>query len=340
MRPASATATAGRLVAISDLHLSRKENREALEHFAADTARRFDDDWLIVAGDVGERVEHLQFALGILTRRFARVFFTPGNHDLWCPTGATDRTRGQARYDEIVATCREFGALTPEDPYARWPLDSARGKPVEFLVMTSRPIVSHASTILDQVSMRAGSANVWTSVRVLSVGFVAVLTAAAAQLSFPLPFTPVPFTIQPMIVLIGAAALGSRLGALSQLLYLTLGLAGLPVFAFSPELPQGFLRLMGPTGGYLMAYPLAAFVTGLLAERGLDRRYLTSFLAMAVGLTVIFAGGVLWLANGVGTTTALATGLYPFVMVDVIKIVAAGLVLPSAWKFLSLPKDQ
>ena len=206
--------------------------------------------------------------------------------------------------------------------------------------MTSRPIVSHASTILDQVSTCAGSANAWTSVRVLSVGFVAVLTAAAAQLSFPLPFTPVPFTIQPMIVLIGAAALGSRLGALSQLLYLTLGLAGLPVFAFSPELPQGFLRLMGPTGGYLMAYPLAAFVTGLLAERGLDRRYLTSFLAMAVGLTVIFAGGVLWLANGVGTTTALATGLYPFVMVDVIKIVAAGLVLPSAWKFLSLPKDQ
>ena len=206
--------------------------------------------------------------------------------------------------------------------------------------MTSRPFVSHASTILDQVSMRAGSANVWTSVQVLSVVFVAVATAAAAQLSFPLPLTPVPFTIQPMIVLIGAAALGSRLGALSQILYLTLGLAGLPVFAFSPELPQGFLRLMGPTGGYLMAYPLAAFVTGLLAERGLDRRYLTSILAMAAGLSVIFAGGVLWLANGVGTSAALATGLFPFVMVDVIKIVAAGLVLPSAWTFLSLPKDQ
>ena len=168
----------------------------------------------------------------------------------------------------------------------------------------------------------------------------AASTAAAAQLSFPVPFTPVPFTIQPMIVLIGAAALGSRLGALSQILYLMLGLVGLPVFAFSPELPQGFLRLMGPTGGYLMAYPLAAFVTGLLAERGLDRRYLTSILAMAVGLSVVFAGGVLWLANGVGTTTALATGLYPFVVVDVVKIVAAGLVLPSAWKFLSLPKDQ
>ncbi|MDP3717819.1 MAG: biotin transporter BioY [Acidobacteriota bacterium] len=200
--------------------------------------------------------------------------------------------------------------------------------------MTSRPQVSHASTILDQVSMRAGSASVWTGVQVLSVAFVAVLTAAAAQLSFPLPFTPVPFTIQPMVVLIGAAVLGSRLGALSQILYLTLGLAGLPVFAFSPELPQGFLRLLGPTGGYLMAYPAAAFLTGLLAERGLDRRYLSSILAMAAGLSVIFAGGVLWLANGIGMTAALAIGLYPFVIVDVIKMVAAGLVLPSAWKFL------
>ena len=201
--------------------------------------------------------------------------------------------------------------------------------------MTSRPIVSHASTILDQISMRAGSANVWTGVQALSVVLVAVLTASAAQLSFPLPFTPVPFTIQPMVVLIGAAALGSRLGALSQILYLTLGLAGLPVFAFAPELPQGFARLLGPTGGFLMAYPLAAFVTGLLAERGHDRRYLTSILAMAAGLSVIFAGGVLWLANGVGLSAALAAGLYPFVLVDVIKIVAAGLVLPSAWQFLS-----
>ena len=186
--------------------------------------------------------------------------------------------------------------------------------------------------------MRAGSANVWTGVQALSVVFVAVLTASAAQLSFPLPFTPVPFTIQPMIVLIGAAALGSRLGALSQILYLTLGLAGLPVFAHSPELPQGFLRLLGPTGGFLMAYPLAAFITGLLAERGLDRRYLTSIIAMAVGLSVIFAGGVLWLANGVGMSAALAVGLYPFVIVDVIKVVAAGLVLPSAWKFLGRPE--
>jgi biotin transport system substrate-specific component len=135
-------------------------------------------------------------------------------------------------------------------------------------------------------------------------------------------------------VLIGAAALGSRLGALAQIGYLMLGIAGLPVFAFSPELPQGVARLLGPTGGYLMAYPIAAFVTGLLAERGLDRRYLTSILAMGVGLSVIFLGGVLWIARLAGIEAALATGLYPFIVVDVIKVVAAGLVLPTAWKFL------
>ena len=182
--------------------------------------------------------------------------------------------------------------------------------------------------------MRAASANVWTGVQILSVIFVAVLTAAVAQLSFPLPFTPVPFTIQPMVVLIGAAALGSRLGALSQILYLTLGIAGLPVFAHAPELPQGLARLLGPSGGYLMAFPIAAFVTGTLAERGFDRHYLTSILAMAVGLSIIFVGGVMWIARVAGLETALATGLYPFIIVDVIKIVAAGLVLPTAWKLV------
>ncbi len=181
---------------------------------------------------------------------------------------------------------------------------------------------------------KQASINVWPGVQVLSVIFVAVVTAAAAQLSFPLPFTPVPFTIQPMVVLIGAAALGSRLGALSQILYLTLGIAGLPVFAYAPELPQGLGRLLGPSGGYLMAFPIAAYVTGTLAERGFDRHYLTSIIAMGVGLSIIFAGGVWWIARVADLQTALATGLYPFVVVDIIKIVAAGLVLPMVWKLL------
>ena len=110
-----------KLLAISDLHLSRKENFAALAEFATDAGRRFADDWLIVAGDVGERVEHLESALAVLTPLFARVIWTPGNHDLWWPTGATDRTRGQARYDELVATCGRFGVITPEDPYERFP---------------------------------------------------------------------------------------------------------------------------------------------------------------------------------------------------------------------------
>src|SRR5918996_1464703 len=134
------------------------------------------------------------------------------------------------------------------------------------------------------------------ALRAMAVVLLAALTAVAAQISVPLPFTPVPFTLQPMVVLLGGAALGSRLGMASQILYLAAGLAGLPVFAASSVLPQGPLRLIGPTGGYLMAYPFAAFVTGWLAERGFDRRYITSVIAMAAGLILIFAGGVTWLA--------------------------------------------
>ena len=141
---------------------------------------------------------------------------------------------------------------------------------------TRAPFVTYDSTLLDHVSVGAASSAAWTSIRVASVLFLTALTAAAAQVSVHLPFTPVPFTLQPMVVLVGAAALGPRLGAASQVLYLLLGVAGLPVFAASPILPQGAARLLGPTGGYLMAYPLAAFVTGWLAARGFDRRYLTS----------------------------------------------------------------
>jgi biotin transport system substrate-specific component len=171
-----------------------------------------------------------------------------------------------------------------------------------------------------------------TGVRVAAVLFVTALTAAASQVSFPLPFTPVPFTMQPLVVLLGGAALGARRGAMAQVLYVALGIAGLPVFAFAPELPQGVLRLLGPSGGYLMAYPLAAFVTGAMAERGLDRRFGTSILAMTAGLGVIFAGGVTWLAKDLGLTAAVAAGFTPFVLVDAVKIVAAATVMPMAWR--------
>ena len=211
---------------------------------------------------------------------------------------------------------------------------------------TRAPFVTYDSTLLDHVSLGAATSAARTGVRAGSVLFLTALTAAAAQISVHIPFTPVPLTLQPMIVLVGAAALGPRLGALSQILYVLLGIAGMPVFAASPILPQGLGRVLGPTGGYLMAYPIAAFVTGWLAERGFDRRYLTSVVAMLAGLTTLFAGGVLWLAffasgagNPVGLQAALATGLYPFILPDLAKVACASLVLPGVWKLVG-DKDK
>lgn len=191
------------------------------------------------------------------------------------------------------------------------------------------------TTLLAVMTRDADSRGLLIAERLGAVAFITALTAAAAQISVPLPFTPVPFTFQPMVVLLGAMALGSRLGATSQVAYLMLGIAGLPVFAASPTLPQGFARLIGPTGGYLMAYPAAAFVAGWLAERGLDRRYLTSVLAMACGLAIIFASGISWLGlyvqPGRGVGAALAAGLYPFLLGDCAKLLLAAGVMPRVW---------
>ena len=201
-------------------------------------------------------------------------------------------------------------------------------------------MASTSTTLVNALAARRGSIETARGVKIASVLFVTVLTAAAAQISVPLPFTAVPFTLQPMVVLLGGLALGSRLGAASQVLYLAAGIAGLPVFAASGILPPGPLRLLGPTGGYLMAYPIAAFLTGYLAERGFDRRYLTSVIAMLVGLLVIYAIGVTWLGvfarplegAAPGMSVAALTGIYPFIVPDLIKIaVAAGLV-PALWQ--------
>ena len=187
-------------------------------------------------------------------------------------------------------------------------------------------------SLLD-VSLRASSSPV---ARVAAVTFAIALTAAAAQFTVPVPFTAVPFTLTPLVVLLSGAALGSRLGAASQIAYLALGIAGLPVFAPSLILPPGAARLLGPTGGYLLAYPAAAFMTGFLAERGWTRSFVSSVAAMVAGLAVIYIGGLAWMFVYTGSfQAALLQGIVPFVIADVAKAVMAAMLLPQAWRFLS-----
>ena len=208
-----------------------------------------------------------------------------------------------------------------------------------------RAATGDSSTLFDRLVVRSASASAATTTqRIAAVLFVTVLTVLASQISVPLPFTPVPFTFQPMVVLLGGAALGARLGMSSQILYLLLGVAGLPVFAASPVLPQGAARLLGPTAGFLLSYPFAAYVTGWLAERKFDRRYVTSALAMMAGLAIVFTGGTLWLAYGLasgpaaplGLSKAVAMAVIPFIPADLVKIALAAAVLPAAWRFLGV----
>jgi biotin transport system substrate-specific component len=164
----------------------------------------------------------------------------------------------------------------------------------------------------------------------LVVGF-ALLTALAAQISFHLPWTPVPITGQTFAVLLTGATLGWRAGGISQLLYVALGAVGLPFYA---DGKGGWENATGATAGYLVGFVLAAAVVGALAERQNDRAVLTSLPAMLAGSAVIYLCGLPWLAHAlhVSAPKALELGFTPFVIGDTIKLVAAGLLLPAAWR--------
>ncbi len=107
-----------KLYALADLHLRYEVTRRALA-----TLPPHPEDWLIVAGDVGETEDHLRYAFSLLSRRFARLLWVPGNHELWTVPSRHDELRGQARYERLVEVCRSYGVLTPEDPYVTWPGD-------------------------------------------------------------------------------------------------------------------------------------------------------------------------------------------------------------------------
>ncbi|MCC6832964.1 MAG: biotin transporter BioY [Thermoleophilia bacterium] len=176
--------------------------------------------------------------------------------------------------------------------------------------------------------------NVATSALLVLGG--ALFVALTAQISIPLPFTPVPLTGQTFGVLLVAASLGSVLGSLSMLTYLFLGLVGLPVYA---DQSSGWDIVRGATGGYLLGFIVAALVIGFLAERRWDQNFSSSVSAMLTGNVIIFAVGLSWLAwwlgdNGLpnGLSDVLEAGLYPFVPGEVLKLYLAGALLPLAWK--------
>ena len=164
-----------------------------------------------------------------------------------------------------------------------------------------------------------------------------VFIALSANIAIRLPFSPVPVTGQTFAVLLVGALLGSRRGCLSVLTYLLEGAAGLPVFSMGGA---GLPVLLGPTGGYLIGFLPAAYVTGLLAEDKWDRRLWSNILVMLFGNTCIYTLGLAWLSCLMGINKSVfALGLYPFIPGDIAKIALAAVILPAGWKLLGKTKS-
>jgi len=160
-------------------------------------------------------------------------------------------------------------------------------------------------------------------------GSLALVVSAKVQV----PFYPVPMTMQTFVVLVVGMTFGWRLGGATVLLYLAQGAAGLPVFAGTPERGIGLAYMMGPTGGFLVGFFLAAVAVGFLAERRWDRHVVTALAAMLIGTVIIFATGLAWLGALIGwDKDVIAVGLTPFVPGEAFKIALAAAVLPAAWR--------
>jgi biotin transport system substrate-specific component len=181
-------------------------------------------------------------------------------------------------------------------------------------------------------------ADVLPSVRWRTAALVvggALLTAIASQIRIPLGFTPVPINAATFSAVLVGGALGARRGAASMSLYLALGIVGFPFFAGASS---GWTYFTGATGGYLICYPVAAAIVGYAAERGADRRVLTWVLAVLVANVVLYTVGTLWLAQVLGIpvfggpVNAFELGVRPFLAGDLVKMAAAGLLFPAAWR--------
>lgn len=158
-----------------------------------------------------------------------------------------------------------------------------------------------------------------------------IIIALCAPISIPLPFTPVPLAIAAQVVLLLSVLLGSKRATLAVLLYLIQGGMGLPVFAAGGA--QGILRFIGPTGGYLLGYLVAAYVTGLICEKMKERSQGKVFAAMAAGNLLIFIFGLLHLSYFVPMHSLLILGFFPFIGGEIAKLILAQRALKAARYF-------
>lgn len=182
------------------------------------------------------------------------------------------------------------------------------------------------SVVIDRVVRGRAAANV------LLVLAASVLIAIAAQVAIPLPFTPVPLTLQPLAVIFIGVTLGSTRGAAAAALYLLEGFSGLPVFA---QGHGGAFWLVGATAGYLYSYPFAAWVAGFISERGWGNTVVRAISGMLLALGVIYLGGWAWLAILAGPKAAFVAGVAPFVAADIIKVAIAAALLPKLQKLVA-----
>jgi len=174
--------------------------------------------------------------------------------------------------------------------------------------------------------------NNWSYKIILAFIGTLLLTLSA---KIQVPFYPVPMTMQTLVVLVIAMSLGLKLGGFTVGLYLLEGALGLPVFAGTPAKGIGIAYMVGPTGGYLFGFFLAAFVVGYLAEQGLGRNIISTFITIFLGTLLIFLCGYVWLSTLIGLEKAFLFGVLPFIWGEIFKMALATIILPMCWKLVS-----
>ena len=163
-------------------------------------------------------------------------------------------------------------------------------------------------------------------------GVVLLTISAKAKI----PFWPVPFTLQTLVLLLLGMSYGRGLATATAIAYLALGATGAPVFATG----GGVAYMVGPTGGYLLGFVLAMALMGHLGDRGWGRTVKSMLVPMLLGTAVIFACGVGWLTFLIGPEKALAAGLYPFVFSEALKVAVAMVLMPTAWRYVEKGKGS